>query len=303
MKHLIKLFLAGLVLVLLAYCRPKKTTPGDLQSWLDKYYPGRFQVLWTTSRNVIRNFSFKAKRSVVAEKDQPLVQALIDWDRRDAEFGLSQETVDDAFVRAREVWAEVTSFTATMKAHQSEGWAAGIRDGTVTVLVFEESTRSNRDKWLSALEQVFAAWPAAGSYGKDLFFAEPGEAANFPEQMVPLQYWLDLNGGYRKQVIMQLHCAYDQAFLATNLAQAWQFNIESVRFAAYSDQARQAAQNWLEQQPGQLTATFESAELGQPDGPPLLLQFFFPVTNASTVVQVDLDLDRQTVTDIRLVDQ
>lgn len=61
------------VSVLILRCTRRETATDTLEYWLEKHFPGRFGLLDTQTEDPIRNLSFQVKRSVVADKSDPLV--------------------------------------------------------------------------------------------------------------------------------------------------------------------------------------------------------------------------------------
>jgi len=305
-KHFFKVLLLGLLALLFYQCKRKKAPTADLQTWLEIPYPGRFQVLSTTTDDAIRNLSFKVKKSVVAEAANPMVQALLRWDMQAEDFGLTTDEVDGAFANAAAEWQDATAFYEALKKHGFENMAVGIRKGAATVMVFADPTPEARNEQLLNLEKALADWPAASKYDKVLAFVEASELGKDFQGIVPLTYWQPSGDHYRKHLVFSVFCRYDRPFSARELEREWAFNTEGDRYLVFLEKAEQAMKAWAKEhykKPYHLHNVMES-DLGG-DGS-TRLKFKFPFTNQPTentdaefspdgYFVVDFDIDKQAV--------
>jgi hypothetical protein len=298
MGILLKIMAAGACILLFVYCMRKKTPDPGLEGWLEKHYPGRFQIVSTQSDEGIRNLSFKVKKSVVAEASNPMVQALLRYDLRQADLKLDTAEVNALFARSAEVWEDAQALQGVLESGAYENWAAGIRNGVASLLVWEEPSPDRRKEWAQRMERALLAWPAAGEYDKELLFVEPVGMADHEGKIVPLNYWLEYDGQYTKQVVFRLFCPYDRPFRAADLAREWQFNADSDRFTRYLEQTRDAVEKWAGQHLKQPYEWLDLTEYEKAQQSPETLRFSFLVTSETIPdgrIEAEFDVDRGEV--------
>ncbi len=279
MKHILKILMAIVLMLSFSACFRKKSGAGNLQDWLEKHYPGRFEVLSTGADDAIRNLSFKVKKSLVAEKSNPLVQVLLKWDKRQPGLGLTTAAVDAAFAQAKTACEDARELVSMLKTHGFDNMAVGISNFTTMVLLFEESTAESRQERLQQLKTIFSAWPASGGYDKEILLMEPAEHVNLPGEVLPLSYFLEGNGQFRNHATYTLYLANDKAGGPKHFDGIWQYNTRNEHFATVSGQARSAMEAWAKtnvKQPFYLLETSEYEQIGEQ---PLRYRFKYPFTH------------------------
>lgn len=280
MRLFFKILIAGLALFLLGCFRKKNAAP-SLAGWLEEHFPGRFQVLGTHIQDPIRNFSFKVKKSVVAERSQPLVQAAFRWDKREPGLGLSAAAVDSAFVQAATELADAQAFHLALKTAGFERISVGIHRGVAQVLIFEEPTPEHRRRSLFWIKNALANWPASAGYDLHLAYMEPSEHGLHFQEIAPLDYWETPSGHHRERVVFWQSCSQPYEFDPARLEREWQFSHYSKRFGQYSEQARSRAQDWAAEHLKQPCTLLETAEFEQDKQRTTLVKFKFPYTTKS----------------------
>lgn len=279
MEYLFKIGIIGLLVLVFTNCYRMKTNEPTLSDWLEEHYPGRFQVLSTNTTNPIRNLSFKVKKSVVAERSDTLVQALVGWDQRDAELGLTTTQIDHLFANAALEIQDARTLFQKLEAGGFKNMATGIHDKIASVLIFDEPTAERRQENLDRLEKAFADWSAADKYDKELLFLEPVEYGKHFQEIAPLSFWAQSTGQYMKYVIFQLFCPYTRPFIAEDLKQDWTFNTLSSRFSDYFDQAQKAATTWAQEHLERPVTLQDISENSQDGKDPALMIFQFSFVN------------------------
>ncbi|MCB0707481.1 MAG: hypothetical protein KDC34_19335 [Saprospiraceae bacterium] len=314
MELIIKVLVLSSLLLFFASCIRKKAEINNLQDWLEKHFPGRFQVLSTESDEAIRKMSFQVKKSVVAETASPLVQVQLKWDKRQPDFNLSPELVEAYFSKAQIAQTDAAALNQILKTHGFVNYSVGLKTGTATVLLFENSQPETRQEYLAQLEKVFANWPQLENYDKEILLMESGSESAIQDEILPLSYFLQNNGQYRNQVEFSVYSAYDQVFTEKEYSGKWQFNTQSQRFSAAYSQAYAAMEIWAKEHVRKPYSMLEFSEYEEISQEPLAYRFKFAFTyenpDAAAALDVlaepngyfivDFDIDRQTVLKINI---
>ena len=313
MGFLFKIAALGLLLLLVSACFRKKAGAGNLQEWLELHYPGRFRVLSTESDDAIRQMTFQTKKSIVAETADPLVQAQIKWDKRQAEFGLSTASIEAAFAEAQRARSDAAEWNRALRELGLKHYALGLRDRNASVLLFDRNTPDLSRESLELLEKGLDRLPAAGSYEQEILLMDTTAGPVEDGAILPLSYFLEGNGQYRKQVLYSLVIPPGRSIAQALLPENWQFNTRSDRFMAAYRQAYAAMESWAQEhvrEPYRLLDLSESGEIGRQ---PLRYRFEFAFVSPEREEEaadealepdgyflVDYDLEGNTVLQINL---
>ncbi len=315
MKRILQALILGLLVLPFSACFRKKAAISNLQNWLDKHYPGRFEVLSTGPDDAIQNLSFKVKRSLVAEKANPLVQTQLKWDKRQPDFDLTTAMVDSAFAQTKTTLDDAQDLHRRLKEKGFEKIAVGIKKWTVVVLLFEEPTDENRHRLLSQLELVFGSWPKSSTYDKQILLMEAAAQDSLPGEILALSYFLEGDGLYERQALYSLQLPHSQVFEAAELHEDWMYNTQNEQFSKVPDKAKSALETWAKQQVKQPYFLMETIESEQISLQPLRFRFRFPFTDKSheeAVSQsryvevdghfsVDYDVDKDVALNIEII--
>jgi hypothetical protein len=282
--RLISLLLLLAVLLFFA-CTRKKKTIGNLTEWLEKYHPGRFEIAITQTRDPIRQLSFKAKKSVLSDKNDPLLQIQVYYDKREPDLALDPESIEPLLKLARQELKDARELFAALRAAGLQKVSAGVYRGEAIVLAFENPTIAQRNQFSQNLVKALANWPAAQNYGLRLYFMEPTAYEQAFKDIVPLVHWVSDGPWQRSKSMLYQSIEKVKDLNPEKINQAWQFNPDSERFGPILDQAEPLAKQWaskhfgknnlfiiqtqyavLNQKPG-LELSFSMAESEEEDAP------------------------------------
>jgi hypothetical protein len=312
MKLFFKILLGSLFLFLFSQCRKKPKAP-DLAGWLDKEYPGRFHVLDTAMKDVFRNLSFSVKKSLVAENENQLIQAVLHWDKRVVGLELTKEIVDAAFIKARKEYDDATSLHQTMQQAGLEDIAISLHDGTAMILIFAEPTQAHRLNSLHLAEQGFQNWAKTAEYDINISYLEPAEKDKEFREIVPLLYWFRPNAYFRSNMIYSISWPMGTAFSAKEANAAWQYNLDSNRFKPGKEQARKEAENWAKEHIKQAVTLHDITEYESIEASNTLVKLKFPFSYQNKEPQqdsvylesdgyiiMDYDVEKNTIGEIKM---
>jgi hypothetical protein len=275
MKLFFKILLGSLCLFFFSQCRKKPKAP-DLASWLEKEYPGRFQVLDTAMKDVVRNLSFSVKKSVVAENENPLIQVMLHWDKRVEGLNLTKEIIEAAFRDARREYDDAKTLLQAMQQMGLEDIAISIHNGTALVLIFAEPTPTHRANSLQLIEQGFQKWAKTAEYNINISYLEPKEKGKEFQEIVPLMYWFRSTSLFRSNLIYSTICPMGKPFSAKEADKNWQYNLEGNRFMTSVDQVQAEAENWAKEHINQPITFLEIREYEQSEKSNTMVNIKFP---------------------------
>lgn len=308
MRLIAKIFVAlGLLLLFLSNCMRKKTPAASLSGWLEEHFPGRFQIVSTHISDPVRHLSFQVKRSVVAERNRPLVQAVFSWDKREPGLGMSTGAVDSAFIRAARELEDAQALYSALKNVGFERVSAGIHQGVAQVVIFEEPTPEHRRNSLAELNAAFEQWPSHGAYDLCAAYMEPAEYGVHFQDIAPLDYWEQPGSFHLRRVLFSLnHRRQPSRFDAGELEGEWQLNTYSDDFGKSSGQARNRAEEWGAKHLVSACRLLPTSEILQDERHSARIIFRFPyslqpagVDSASTEENIDGYLSVRYDADLR----
>jgi hypothetical protein len=282
MGLIVKIIAAGLLLLLFASCFRKKTAAPNLQDWLETNYPGRFRILSTQTDDAIRNLSFKVKKSLVAEQSDTMVQALLKWDVRQTDLGLTKAMVEGTFAGAARELSDAKTLFRAVKAAGFDNVAASVNNWTATILIFAEPTPEHRRQSLALAEKAFAQWQREASYDLAVVYVEPDETGKHFREVVPASFWAQHSSEYLPSFLFQLTCPHSRQFVAADLAGEWKFNTESHRYKEYSGQVRSAVEAWTPKHLKQPFTMLSISEIEQTGHDPAVITFRYPFVKKAT---------------------
>ncbi len=304
--NLFRLVLAGLFFILAFGCfRKKKDTP-NLADWLEKHFPGRYEIVDTWTDDAIRNLSFKVKESVIADRSDSLLQVLVKYDKRDADLGLSPGEIESRFESAKLELSDARSLFAAFQAIGFQKISVGIRHNIAVVLIFEEPSPEHRKQVLPILQKAISSWTAAKKYGLKVAFMEPEFFQTEFMEIIPLKHWVRRDRWQSQKMVVSLNLDAGYVFDLKKMGKAWQFNIESDKLLEMLERARPIAQRWAEERFQRklfVQPISEDAPLHEKLGARLKFSFAETVaenTRAFCHVEGDYLLDEDVFQNIRL---
>ncbi len=259
-------------------CKSKAPSFADC---LENEYPNRFQVLDTFTDDIIGNLSFSVKTSIVAEKSNNLIQTSLNWDKRLENFNLSKSKLDSAFSKAQREYKDALSLYKTTQENGLKEIAVGIKNGTVFILIFAEPTLTHRKNSLLILEKCFAKWQKEGAYEMNISYLEPSEKDMNFKEIVPLLYWRQSVGEFKKNMVYSTICPYNETFLATKVGKNWEYNTSSDRFMYAIEKARIEGKKWASGHLRKPYEILETVEFNQIEKNPTIVNIKFPITYQS----------------------
>lgn len=262
-------------------CQKKKSSSPSLEQWLDKHFPGRFQVVSTENDDAIRNLSFKVKRSILAEKSMPEVQAQFRYDLRQPDLELDSAAVNEAFIQAKKYQEDATALAKALQNAGATNTSIGARNGRISILFYAEPTAATRRDCLIQVKNALDNWkPIQSGYDLFVWLAEPSSKGS---AILPLSEQLEILSLGRKDLIFSVLIQLDEPIKPEKLEKEWIFSADSERFSRYLEQGRQAAMDWLKQHPGKPCEWSNMSEFEQKKNAPAEIIFSFScLENADT---------------------
>lgn len=286
---IIKIIIALAIGSFLYSCFGKRKKTDGLEAWLDTHFKGQLYIVNTHTADPIHHLSFKVKNSVVARKDDSLLQIYIRWDKRQDDLGISLEEVKTDLVKAETELADARSLLKLLKETGLNSFSCSIRNGYLRILIFEEPKPENRLQCLEKIAPALQNWPQAKDYGLAIDFMEPKTLNTEFGDIVPLEHWERADRWQLRNSIVYLRSetAYPIAIKAMN--ENWLFNTESDRLLDWIEQARVLSDTWAKdhlKKPYKLLSQAQYSALDKQLGVEIQIPFSYS-TNSEDSTSID----------------
>lgn len=299
-----------LILLMLSFfsCFRKKSPPKTIEPWLEQQFSGQFEVLIPNLKmlDVLAQFRGE-KRALVADKVDPDVQFLLDWEKGVESLGLDTQTVRLAHARAQEEVSAARAWYRRLKAAGLDNCSVGVLGQSLTVQVFDEPMAAQRTQALDNLRAALEKNPDQTPAAVLLEILEPAAYQTEYREVIPRGHWAAGTGWQRRNLILSLRLQPD-----SKPAPVWEINSESTRCSGYRQEASRLAKAWAEKnlpKPFFMEDTQPSGFEGLPphDHSPAV-RFAFPffdhaptdsIAEATGYVTVVFVLDEQVFSQIR----
>ncbi len=276
-------------------CFRKKTVRNNVEIWLEAKFPGRFEVLQSNINVLdVMAYYYGKKVALIADKADPEVQIVLNWQKDVTDLGLTTEQVQTAHECAQLGVGQARKLFKVLKDQGLEKLSVGVMDQAAYLLVFAEPTAVVREQTLAA---ILAVWNAQASPQQTSVFVEMMEDTAYHQQfqdIIPNGHWKVPTGWQEREKIMAIDFEWKKGLAVATLMPGWEINTEAKRSSEYREMAYQAALPWAEKhlakpfylEPVQMVAY----ELDSKDG--LAVHFHFPYYNAKPT-----DADSTTTTE------
>jgi len=290
-----KLLTCTLIMFSIFSCFRKKTPPNNIEAWLGQEFPGKYEVLISNLKMLDVMAQFKGeKRALIAEKSDPEVQVLLDWQKDTASLGLDPKEVTRLFDYARECKGKSLELYNLLKTKGLEKCAVGYYDHRIIIQVFEEPTPEIREQTLSVVKQALDAWLKFPGHTLYVQLMEPAAYGSKFQHFIPNGHFKIENPWQEENCILSFQNEWRQDLNLSELT--WDINPVSKRGVQYKEIAFEQAKAWAEKNlpkpcfmdAGQ-TVGFEVSKTGEEKGlqlPPKgrpAIRYAFPYFNKKPV--------------------
>ncbi len=283
------------ILIVLAFasffysCFGKKKKAEGLEAWLDTHFKDQLYIVTTQTADPIRHLSFKVKNTVVAHKDDSLLQIYIRWDKRQADLGISLEEVKNSLAKAETELADARALLKLIKETGLTSFSCSIRNGYIRILIFEEPSPEIRLQRLEKIAPALQNWPQAKEYGLAIDFMEPKTLNTEFGDIVPLAHWERGDRWQLRNSILYLRSEVAYPLNVKTINKEWQFNTESDRLLEWIEQSRIHAAAWAKdhlKKPHQLLSQAQYSALDKQLGVEIQIPFNYS-TNSEDSSSID----------------
>ncbi|MBL7827228.1 MAG: hypothetical protein JNJ57_11390, partial [Saprospiraceae bacterium] len=250
----------------------------------------------------------KVKKSIIAEKSDPLVQIQLKWDARDADLGLNPASIEEMIRQARAELSVSQSLLAALKTAGFPKCAAGMNGSHAVAFIYEMPLKAERTKVMEQIPVLLAAWKEHAEYDLDVCMMEPDKYQQDFQEIASVAYWTSADIRHTKYTIMSMTVPSGAKPNAKYSDKDWQFNTNSDLTLRWSEQARSAAEAWAKdhlKKTVTLLSISEHEALENRHG--VLLRFPFSYqknvddsTESDGVIVGEYDLDGKQGEDMRL---
>ena len=273
-----KTILYTLIMFSIFSCFRKKTPRINVETELERMFPGQFQVLNSNLKMLDVMAQYKGeKQAVIGDKADPEVQFLLDWHKGES-VGFDSATVQAAHERSK---AEISAARALYKLLEDKGlerFSVGVMEQTAYIKVFTEPVLAIREQ---TLIKVKSALDARQEQPQTSIFIEMMEPAAFQtelQQVIPRAHWKNAMAWDRENKIMSLDFEWSKSMKIPETMRHWELSPDSKRISQYREAAYKEALKWAEKNlpqpcfmPSNRPVGYESLKI---DGP--AIRYGFP---------------------------
>ncbi len=262
-------------------CARKNETTQAVRTWLEKSFPGQFEVLKTSyAKNQWISSDKNTFRVVLASKTDSAVQFTVTWDRSAPEDGgLSQTTVETAYRNALNQVNAARSLYAELEKRNLLV-SVGV-DGTLAdIWVFTESDAAFREKALAAVTAALDVWPHTAQTEFQMLFMEPASRDDDYREILPPAMVHSLKSSHWQQdnCTFVLRFRGDSIHAMEELKKLITVNPRAKRASAWLDTASRRAVEWADkhlQKPFFVeTKQYVGEQVDEQD--PMAIRYWFP---------------------------
>ncbi len=217
----------------------------NLQSWLDKKFPGQFEVV-DSRRRFMEKFQFSKKvTSVVAFKQDTLVEFVIVWYRDAPDLRMTTTEVEDALAKSKLNVANAHHLFGELTAKDPFHVSVGVIDSAAYFLVYAEPTLANRKKYL---DQILQMLDHAEHTQKDIWIEFMEDTAYYKEfkDIVSAGYWNRIDHFHQDNKTVSMDFKWSPGIKSDSLMPHWAANTESLRSSLWREEAYKSALIWAE---------------------------------------------------------
>ncbi len=222
------------------------TKTENLESWLNKNFPGQYVVVDTRMNILPSIYKEKKRESVVALKADPEVQFEILWYKNAPELRVTKEEIERETSQSKK---EVEQTRQLFKAVQSQGAAkmsVAIIDSAAYFLVYEDPTLDNRKKYLN---QILSMLNGQHDHAQTSIFIEFMEDSVYQKEfkdIIPKGYWNRVDKHYEHNKTVALDFEWKPGLKVETLMTGWAVNTQSDKAFTYMADAYQDVSKWAE---------------------------------------------------------
>lgn len=227
-------------------CFRKKNAKVTLGSWLETHFPGQFEVVQSNLNLNVMDLYYGRKLALIADKADPEVQWMVNWQKDATDLGLNVAEVQAASDSARSDVAQARALFGLLKNAGLERFSVGVIGPAAYVLVFGQPDAATRQHILATLLPVLDARknPAQTSIWVELL-EEQAYGQQFND-IIPRGHWQTARGWNEDQKIMSIDFEWKKGLSAETLIPHWKINSASLRSGGYMDDAYRQALVWAE---------------------------------------------------------
>ena len=259
-------------------CFQKQEKKNDLPNWLETHFPGQLVVVNNIVNLDPMNLFIKEKKTILADKNDPEVQIIITWFKKQEGLGLNVAEVQTSLDQARKDIKAARMIYAGLKNNGLEKFSVSVIDMAAYILLYDETTpelmKNNLIKIVSAIE----ALPDHAQTSIWIEWMEPSAYQQEFKDIIPYGYWQRGDSYHDNKKIMSLDFEWSPGLKADILNTGWAISIKSERALTYKTDAYNAASAWATKN---LPAPFylemdQMISIGPDEDDPLAIEFQFP---------------------------
>ncbi|MBK9983258.1 MAG: hypothetical protein IPP15_12790 [Saprospiraceae bacterium] len=218
----------------------------NLQSWLDKKFPGQFEVV-DSRRRFMEQFQFsKRVTSVVAFKQDTLIEFVVIWYRDVPDLRVSADEIQNAFDRSKKEAEQARALYKSYTEHGSAKVSMAVVEEAAYFLVYEEPSMENRKKYL---QEILSTLDQKNDFAQTKVFIDFMEDSTYHQEfndIVPAGFWNRIDHYYQDNKTVSIDFAWSPKMKPDTLVSKWTLNTYANRSSIYRNEAYQEALKWAD---------------------------------------------------------
>ncbi len=244
---LILLVVAIIAFTLFSCFRKKTPAKKNVETELERLFPGQFQVLNSNLKLIDIMAQFKGeKQAVIGDKADPDVQFLLDWNKGTESIGFDSSTVMAAHEHAKKEVAQARELFKLLKDNSLEKFSAGVVGRAAYIQVFGEPNPAFRKQSLEIIQSVLEKNPRRVQTSIFIQLLEPEEFHKQYQDIIPATHWKTGAGIQGEQLILSLNFELGASMNMPELMRHWEINTGAKRLSQTQDDAFRTARAWAE---------------------------------------------------------
>jgi len=218
----------------------------NLQSWLDKNFPGQYEIVESRQR-FMEHFQFSKKMTtVVSAKADPDVQFVVYWLKDKEGLNVTREEIEHSFEKSKKEASQARMLFQALAEEGTSKVSVGVVDDAAYFLVYDEPTPDARKKYLTQIQSMLDRRSAADQTNIFIEFMEDSVYQQEFKDIVPAGYWARIDHYHEDNNTVSIDYSWIPGMKVEKLMTMWAVNTISKRSSLYKAAAYEQALQWAQ---------------------------------------------------------
>jgi len=228
-------------------CNNNMKKEDNLESWLEKNFPGQFTIVQSLRDLQGRHLIEHKVNALVAETKDPEVQFSVAWYKGKPDVGLTIDEIRKADEDAARDIKSARDWYAKLTTAGIERISVGVVDEGLYVLPYSEPTPEMRKEIITKLFSVLKQ--ESGSTQTQIWIEcmEDSTYRKEIKEVAPFGYWHRVDSYHDDHKIMSVEFEISEDVNPDEVGKLWAFNTKSLRSLEFIKQAYAEARQWTDE--------------------------------------------------------